>query len=128
MPIEDEAAFIAMHFVNAELKSQTQDTHKTAVFTDDIIRFTEKFLGINFNTDSVLYYQFLSHLKFLAQRVFSDEPFSGSNFLYEFLSPKFPKLSECAEKISDIIKLKYNKVISDEEKAYLIIYFEKFTR
>ena len=128
VPIEDEAAFIAMHFVNAELKSQTQDNHKMAVFTDDIIRFTEKFLGINFNTDSVLYYQFLSHLKFLAQRVFSDEPFSGSNFLYEFLSPKFPKLSECAEKISDIIKLKYNKVISDEEKAYLIIYFEKFTR
>ena len=128
MPIEDEAAFIAMHFVNAELKSQTQDTQKTAVFTDDIIKFTEKFLAVKINTDSLLYYRFVSHLKFLAQRIFSDEPFTDSSFLYEFLNSRFPEQSECAEKIADIIKIKYNKIISDEEKAYLIIYFEKFTR
>lgn len=127
-PIIDEAAFIALHFVNAETEAKKNDLQKTTSFINDIIKFTENFFNIKLNEDTALYCSFVSHLRFLSQRIFSDESYNENNFLYDILKEKYSEQAEFTEKVANIIKLKYNAEISDEEKAYLLIYVEKLTR
>ena len=61
---EDEIGFITLHIVNAEMDNenlkQTMEVTKLMQEISNIVRY---YFSVEFNTESVYYYRFITHLK-----------------------------------------------------------------
>ena len=126
----DEAAFIALHFIDNRTDHATSsaDLETVLKFITDITRTVEAHFGITLDEDSVSYYRFVTHLKYLTQRIISGNVFQDDPTLFDSVAAAYPESAKCVDKISTIITFKYHRSISTEERAYLIIYVEKLTR
>jgi Transcriptional antiterminator len=124
---EDEAGFIAIHIVEAASKNGTSDIHQIAEIVAEITSIISYNFHIFFNEDSVYYFRFITHLKFFAQRLLEGKTYVDDDLQDELLpaiKKKYVNAYECAEKISEFIKKKYNYDISNDEKLYLTIHIE----
>ena len=66
---EDEAGFIALHFVNAEYGTDIRDALHFPNQMKDILDIVTRELGIRLDEGSLHYERFITHVKFLLQRV-----------------------------------------------------------
>jgi beta-glucoside operon transcriptional antiterminator len=128
--LDDEAGFIALHIVNAEMngdKDEVKRTYKITKVIQEISNIVKYNFKITFDEDSVYYYRFISHLKFFADRLFSKRTYKDENNddLFGIIRSKYKSSFECVEKISKFIEEKYNYSVSDEEKLYLTIHIER---
>lgn len=124
---EDEAAAIALHIVNAEMdESDLTQTMKVTKIMQEISNIVKYYFSVEFDTDSVYYYRFITHLKFFAQRLVQGKTYNGGedDFL-DVVRRKYATSYKCVEKIADFINRKYDYVLSDEEKLYLTIHIER---
>ena len=64
---EDEAGFIALHFVNAEYGTDIRDAFRFPNQLKDILEITSDELGIVLDERTLHYERFVTHLKFLLQ-------------------------------------------------------------
>lgn len=68
---DDEAAFIAMHIVSAELNAQNiTDVNQITELINTVLQIVRIHFKIDLNEESISYERFLTHLKFFAARVF----------------------------------------------------------
>ena len=79
----------------------------------------EAYFKVKLNEDSLYYYRFVSHLKCLLKQIIDDTVFTDDPLLYDTVSKSYENSAKCAAKIANIIKLKYHKDVSYEEKAWL---------
>ena len=125
---EDEIGFITLHIVNAEMDNenlkQTMEVTKLMQEISNIVRY---YFSVEFNTESVYYYRFITHLKFFAQRLLTDKEYEDDqdNELFNTIRQKYRISYKCVEKIAEFISRKYEKELSDEEKLYLTIHIER---
>ena len=70
---EDEAGYIALHFVNAEYGTNIKDAFRFPNQLKDILQITSDELGIALDERTLHYERFVTHLKFLLQRVYRSE-------------------------------------------------------
>ncbi|TGY43472.1 PRD domain-containing protein [Clostridium sartagoforme] len=127
---DDEAGFIALHIVNSQMDGNDKEikrTYKITKVIQEISNIVKYNFKITFNEDSVYYYRFISHLKFFADRLFTEKTFNDENNddLFEIIKNKYKSSYECVEKISKFINEKYDYTVSDEEKLYLTIHIER---
>ncbi|ASW43862.1 BglG family transcription antiterminator LicT [Clostridium isatidis] len=127
---EDEAGFIALHIVNAEMdgnEKEVKRVYKITKIMQEILNIVRYNFKISFDEDSVYYYRFISHLKFFADRVFSERTYKDENNddLFGIIQNKYKNSFQCVEKIAKFIEDKYQYIISDEEKLYLTIHIER---
>lgn len=66
---EDEAGFIALHFVNAEYNTSIRDTFAMTNMIQGIIDLMKREMQIEPDEDSLHYERFVTHLKFLGTAV-----------------------------------------------------------
>ena len=76
---EDEAGFIALHFVNAEYGTDIHDALKFPNQMNDIVRIVEQELGLELDEGSLHYERFVTHVKFLLQRIYRKELLSSED-------------------------------------------------
>jgi beta-glucoside operon transcriptional antiterminator len=124
---EDEAAFIAIHFVNAQLNGDMQDTMAMTQVVQDLLTLIKNFMKIEFEEDSLTYYRLLTHLKFFAQRILDRDYVmqKSENMLFEIVKEKYKRSFECVERIAQYVNLTYGYRISDDDKLYLTIHIER---
>lgn len=124
---EDEAGFIALHIVNAELNTDIKMIYDITRMIQEITNIVRYHFRIQFDEDSVYYYRFLTHLKFFAKRMESGlyEPEEKMDDLYLVVKAKYPAAFECAEKIGNYIRSQFRTELSEEEKVYLTIHIER---
>lgn len=70
---EDEAGFIALHFVNAEYGTDIRDAVRFPNQMKEILGIVADELGIEMDEGSLHYERFLTHVKFLLQRIYRKE-------------------------------------------------------
>lgn len=126
---EDEAAFIALHFVNAELNGDMQETMQLTKIVQDVLTVVKNSLHIEFDDESLTYYRLVTHLKFFAQRILHRDRnhHSSENQLFQIVKEKYQRAYECVERITQYIDLTYGYVISDDDKLYLTIHIERIS-
>ncbi|MBU3097908.1 MULTISPECIES: BglG family transcription antiterminator LicT [Clostridium] len=124
--LEDEAASIALHIVNAELN---QDMPKVVAMTKviqeilNIIRYNFK---MDFDEESLSYHRLVTHLKFFAQRMMNETTSKGDDeYLYEIVIEKYDDAYKCVNKIKTHLKKAYNLILSKEEMTYLTIHIQR---
>lgn len=123
---EDEAGFIALHFVNAEYGTDIRDVLHFPNQMKDILDIVTRELGIRLDEGSLHYERFITHVKFLLQRVYRKEllPDEESE-LAEMMKKKYPKEYACSEKIADYIEEAAGCRLSAEEIMYLSIHIRR---
>lgn len=125
---EDEAGFITVHIVDAEMDNCTiENINDITRFIQDICNIVKYFFKVEFDIKSVNYYRFITHIKFFAQRVILKNAYleSSDDSLYEIIKAKYVNAHECVKKIEEYIKTNYDYEISNEEKLYLMIHIER---
>lgn len=126
---EDEAGFIALHLVNASMESmnigQTQEMTK---MIQNIINIVKYHFRVELDESSLHYGRFVTHLKFFAQRVFTDTEMEedDKNFL-QILKEKYKEEYQCALKIRSYTIKEYQKDLTEDELVYLTVHIKRVT-
>lgn len=127
---EDEAASIALHFVNSQLSGDNMTkTVQMTEMVNDILNIVKYYFQMELDEDSVNYERFLTHLRFFALRFIRKEKLEDTydEFLYEQVKGKYNKAFQCAERIASYIKKDYNWSISHDEILYLTLHIHRLT-
>ncbi len=125
---EDEAGFIALHIVNAEYNTNLKDTVNITQLIQDILALVREDFDIVFDEKSLHYERFVTHIKFLAQRVFRKELLEDEdNELIDIMVSKYPKEFKCGQKIAKHINKTYHASISTEEILYIAVHIRRVT-
>lgn len=125
----DEAAFIAMHFINAQTDGTPPDVERVSHLISDVIVMVRSYFDFTPDEESLDYYRFIEHIKIMAQCLFSEEPYPETDDgIYHFVAAKYPNINACVDKISYMLSLKHGRNIHNEDKAYLILYIERLLR
>ncbi len=124
---EDEAGFIALHFVNATMDSiGIEQTAILAKTVQDILNIVKYHFSINLNENTVYYERFITHLKFFVARILSDTEMVQDDlgFMLE-LKTKYKEEYLCSLKISEFIQKQFNKNLTENEMIYLTIHIRR---
>ncbi|AIY83802.1 MAG: PRD domain-containing protein [Clostridium baratii] len=123
----DEAGFIALHIVNAQLDIEQPKIQEITKLIEEILTIVRINFRIEFNEDSVFYYRFITHLRYFAQRLFSNKTYNSDTDeeLVNIIKIKYAKEFECVNKIKTFIIKKYNYELSNDEYVYLTIHIAK---
>lgn len=123
---DDEAGFIALHFVNAEYNTSIRDTFEMTNMIQGILQLVKDEFEMELDEESLHYERFVTHLKFLAQRIYRHELLEDEEVEFaRMMKGKYPKEYECSKKIADYIEKEYNGVISGEEVMFLAIHIKR---
>ncbi|NMD69791.1 PRD domain-containing protein [Bacillus sp. DNRA2] len=123
---EDEAGFITMHIVNAELNEEMPNVVNMTKLIQDILNIVKYHFKIEIDEESLNYFRFLTHLKFFTQRLYADTPHNNEDdFLYKMVKEKNTEAFACVEKIRDFIEKTHKYKLTKEEIAYLTIHIER---
>jgi beta-glucoside operon transcriptional antiterminator len=123
---EDEAGFIALHVVNAELNDEMPTILNITKFIQEILTIVKYHFKIEFDEESLNYFRFVTHLKFFAQRMLNKTYLSNDDdLLYNMVIAKYKDSVECVEKIKEFVAKKYEYEISKEEFVYLTIHITR---
>lgn len=94
----------------------------------DILDIVKSELGIEFDESSLHYERFVTHVKFLLQRVYRKELLPNEeDELADMMHLKYPKEYACSQKIAQYIEDATNTKISGEEIMYLSIHIRRVT-
>jgi len=126
---EDEAGFIALHFLNAQQDSLNMS--RTVEFTkiiQGIINIVQLFYKTTLDEDSMNYHRFVTHLRYLSYRIQNRDPVSQEDEkLFMQVKENYPLAYQCALKIKEYLKTKYHTELSKEELTYFMIHIQRVT-
>ena len=126
---EDEAGFIALHIVNAEYDTSMTGAANIAKLIQDALAIVKKDFQMEFDEHSLHYERFVTHMKFLAQRVFRKELLEDDDEeMHQMMANKYPQEYQCGQKIADYISSTYHTPISQEEILYLAVHIRRVTK
>ncbi|MDQ0169671.1 beta-glucoside operon transcriptional antiterminator [Paenibacillus tundrae] len=124
---EDEAGFMALHFVNAALNEEMPNIKSMTQVMQEILTIIKYHFKIDFDENSLTFYRFVTHLKFFAQRLVKGKHYKSNNDdeLFLMIQKKYPAAHKCSEKIKKFIESNYTYQLTDEEMMYLTIHIER---
>lgn len=129
--LEDaEASFIALHIVNAELDTQMEDVYIITGLINQIYQMVaERFELGDGDEDDLDYARFVLHLRFFFERLIHQKNSTeGKNKdILEIMKLKYDRQYECMEEIVNITSEKFQNIVTEDEKLYLLIHIIKLT-
>lgn len=128
---EDEAGFIALHIVNAELDmSQVSEVSNMTKIIQNILNIIKYHYKIDLDEYSLNYERFITHLKFFIHRLYRGvelESDKDAGFLF-ILKERYKEEYQCALKIRDYIMKEFNRDLKEDEMIYLTIHIRRITQ
>lgn len=124
---QEEAAYIALHIVNAEEKNKnrTEDGIDQEII-ERITAIIEESFHLHINQKGFNYSRFVSHIHYLIRRGKENNMVKSENDqLYASLAESFPKTEDCANQISQYLQETLGCTLSDEEKMYLMLHINR---
>lgn len=127
MLTEDEAGFIAIHLVNAQLEEGAGDVNGLTKIMQEILNIIKYSSRVAFDEESVYYCRFITHLKFFAQRLLTHTTYEGddSSELLSIVKKQYKQAWECVGKVDGFLMKNYDYQLSEEEKLYLTIHIAR---
>jgi beta-glucoside operon transcriptional antiterminator len=123
----DEANFIALHIVNAEMNTDMTQVYDITESINYIVRLIEKFLELSIDRDGIAFSRFILHLRFFFERVFNAELHSSEDAneeVLEFMIVKYPDIALTVNEIIRYTDEQYH-VNAQSERLYLFMHILK---
>ena len=123
---EDEAGFIALHFVNASYKETTMKSVESTKIIKDILNIIKYYFSIELDEDDLNYDRLLTHLKYFAKRIVNNnkQNINDSGFI-KVISTTYPEAYGCAIKIGEYIRSNNNYDVNEDEIVYLTMHIQR---
>lgn len=122
----DEAAFIALHFVNAEMDTDMKQSASMPGMIKDILNIIRYMTGQDLDEKTLAYERLITHLKFYLQRVVKNETYQEDDEeIQKTIREHCPEEYECALKIKDYVMAKIGHETTEEELIYLTIHINR---
>ncbi|MGK4047759.1 BglG family transcription antiterminator LicT [Ligilactobacillus salivarius] len=127
---EDEAGFITMHIVEAQINQTIDDLDGLTQFIQKVIQILKYACHQEIDEHSAYYYRFVTHLRYLAQRISSNQISveKTDSSMLEIIKLQYPDAYQATEKILNFIQNEYNCRLASDELIYLTIHIEKLIR
>lgn len=123
---EDEAAFIALHLVNASYKETPKESVVSTNIIKGVLNIIRYYYSVEFNEDDLNYDRLLTHLKYFAKRVITNnQNTDNSGEFVEIAKKSYPKAYECAQKVKSYVKNNYNYNVNEDEIVYLTMHIHR---
>ncbi|MEH3774469.1 transcriptional antiterminator BglG [Enterobacter asburiae] len=123
---EDEAGFIALHLVTAQLNSEMPEVMHVTRVMQEILQLVKYQLQLEYDEDSLSYQRFVTHLKFFAQRMLTRTVVEDDDVsLHAAVKDNYAKAWKCAEKIAQHLNKSYQRELTTEEIMFLAIHIER---
>ena len=123
-----EAAFIALHIVNAELNTSMSVMYDITKLIEGTLEVVEYFYQKRFDRESLDFNRFVVHLRYFAQRLFQAAPGPSENYDPDFRDMIVHSCKQhyrCAQCVGEYIQNTYQREVSDEELIYLTIHLKR---
>ena len=124
-----EAAFIAMHYVNAQMS--TGEVPRVSLFDilSDITSLVKYLFKIDIEEDQLNYERFVTHIRLLVERqLASVESVVENKPLYLIARKQYPQEADCVDRIAELLRANYNLKSSTDEKLYLLLHIRRLTQ
>ena len=122
----DEAGFIALHIVNAEYNTAMRDTIDITTLIQNVVLIVKEYFSMDLDETSLNYQRFVTHLRFLAQRIIGGEMLNSENPEFnQLISQMYPEEYACSLKLKDYIQVTYHHDVTEEETAYLAVHIKR---
>ena len=123
---EDEAGFIALHFINASLNQSTSNSIESTKIVKDILNIIRYYFSLEFKEDDLNYDRLLTHLKYFSKRIIENNQDNASED--EFINmviKSYPKAYNCTLKIKEYIVNNYKYDVNSNEIVYLTLHIQR---
>lgn len=121
---EEEAAFITLHFVNAQIqKDGNQSAQEHTELTNNILRIVKYSLNIEYDENSSYFQRFVTHIRYylIRQSQETNEEISNSSMV-KLAFQSYPKEKEAADNIKNYLYEQKGWIVNDMELMYLILH------
>lgn len=128
---EDEAGFLALHIVNAEMEGNgsLNEAEKIPSIIKDILNIIRYTYQEELDEGTLCYERFLTHLKFFVHRSINNAVYDETDTeLYEMLKRRYPKAHTCAQKIAVYMEENKGYHVPQAELSYLTAHIARITR
>ena len=123
---EDEAGFIALHLVTAQLNSEMPEVMHVTRVMQEILQLVKYQLQLNYDEESLSYQRFVTHLKFFAQRMLTRTVVQDDDVtLHSAVKDNYAKAWKCAETVATHLQKQYQRALTTEEIMFLAIHIER---
>ena len=126
---DDEAGYIALHFVNATQEGEEmQTTIQVTETVQELIKMIQIHFNMSLDETSLSYQRLITHIRYFVRRLFVNEPAGGGDdLLFEQVKSAYPRSYTCVCKIRDYFRMKFHCEITEEEMTYLMLHIRRVT-
>lgn len=122
----DEAGFIALHIVNAEIDGRMSDMVRITEVIRKIIEIVQEYYGTTLDETSLDFGRFITHLKFLGQRIMQRQYTAESDEEFQLMMVRrYPHDYRCAEQVRAHLQTAFGIKLPAEELTFLTIHLHR---
>jgi len=126
---DDEAAFIALHIVNAQLALNITEVKQVTTLIHEILNIVRYHFKISLDETTLDYDRFLTHLKFFARRLLRGQVKTEDDVdLYEIVKARYPNEYHCVKVIEKHVLEHHEHGLSLSEKLYLMMHLTRLKK
>lgn len=122
---EDEAGFIALHIINAELHIESMRGMMFPEVINEIFGIFYRITGKEIPKGEISYERFIVHIKFFLQRVLKNKLTDDDDFIRNVDLSHYSMANRCAREIKLYIEKKFECHVPEEEVIYLTIHIQR---
>lgn len=128
---EDEAAFIALHIVNASHEVPDGSALAIIRFITRMVAETEHLIHRSLDRDSLAFFRYVTHLKYLGRRIITtsgkanNKSDSASHDLLVLFRENYTRPYSYARQLCNFIEQEYGFSCDESDLLYLIIHVQK---
>lgn len=122
----DEAGFIALHLVNAEIDGRMSDMVRITQLIRTVVEIVESYYQCKLDEQSLDYGRFITHLKFLGQRMTQNQyaPEDDNEF-QSMVARRYRVDFQCAQQIREHLKDTLGICLPPEEITFLTVHLHR---
>lgn len=127
---KNEAAFIALHFINAQIGNHDMtETTKITTIMGEILNLIKYKFKIEFNEDSFEFTRFVTHIRYFIIRQVNNKPLDNdNNDMFYLMKDKLNEELECVEIIEKHLSKNYGWKCTNDEKLYLMLHIQRIRK
>lgn len=124
---DDEAAYIALHIINARWDTDQSKTEQDyGKIINDMITLLSELYDRRFQDQGIDYHRLVTHLKYFLLREFELPTKRTTDFdYYDHIIKNYPEAYQGAEKLYEYMATFFHRKITKEEKVYLTIHINR---
>lgn len=119
---EDEAGFIAMHIVNAEMGNFSSKGYETIELTKDILNIIKYHYQTEFDQSSSAFKELMIYIKNMIRRMAGNQMYQNEDEdICALICTKYPNAYECSMRIAKFLVQKMKLKPNMDEIAYMTL-------